>query len=623
MHSIFDNFLKKLEKNLSSQKESFSNMKKYYLFFRNNGLTKKLLFFTIFFRIVTSFLAVIGIGLLIPLAKGIISQDFSFILENSYYLKLSAILPPLANLSYLQIFFLLAFLIFFATAVKSFVAYFGGRYLTSERLKIASNTNNFVFKNYLRLGKPFYDKSEGSSESFFFMRFPLMVKNLLDSLDKVLDVGIQFVSLSLVMILISWKLYLLAIFISIPFILFNRKLIRSIKKSISREVRGEFGFPVSVSNSFSRLPLAFIHNMEEYEEQEFKVACENLEKVRFETERKRSLISPLNELFILLILLIFSLFLGYFSYKNSFDIAKGLVFFFAFKQFIPLGESLVRVQFQILRSSRHMSRSFRSIEKFEDLVVPSGTKIFKGIHKEIVFDNLSFRYPKKKKFVLKGISCRIKKGKVTSFIGRSGSGKSTLVSLLLRLYDCPPKTIFVDGVDIREYSNKSIRDHISFVNQDPILFKDSLYKNVIYGTKKRVSKKKVKEILYELGLGDIVGGLTNGVDSEITERGMNLSGGEKQRIGLARALLNDAEIVILDEPTSALDALTESEIKSVVDKFTSGKTVIIIAHRLNTIKNSDKVAVMEGGKVVEMGRINKLLKDNKKFRKYWDSQKLG
>ena len=620
MEKIFTDL--KMKNFLLNIKKKLDNAKYYFYFLKHNGLSTQLIRFTIIFRMLASFLAIVGIGLMLPLAKGIITQNFDFLLSSSIYKNVSNYVPYIASFDYLQVFFLFSFFIFLATITSNLILYYGGLYLTAERLKIASNTNRFVFDNYLELGKPFYDKSEGSSESFFFMTFSIQVKNLLDSFDKIIDISIQFISLSFLMIFISPQLYFFAVILLFPFLFINKVLIGTIRKSMHMNVKTELGFPVTVHNSFLRLPLAFVHNQEKYESNEFMSSCHVFEKHRFAFERKLSMIKPINEFFMLLVLLIISLYLGYLSHENSLDIAKGLVFFYAFKQFIGIAESLTNAHVGISRATMQIQRSFQIIERFRKEIVPSGKIKFEGLKNEILFKNLSFKYPEKKEIVLNNITFRIKKGEMTSIVGRTGSGKSTLVSLLLRLYDCKENTILIDNIDIRAYSNDSIRDHISFVHQDPILFKDSLYKNVIYGAKKDVSKEKVIEILTKLNLGPLLRALKNGIDTEISSKGVDLSGGEKQRISLARAFFNNADIVVFDEPTSALDALTEYEIKSAVDELIKNKTVIIIAHRLYSIKGSNKVVVIEEGTVVEKGQIKDLLEKNQQFKKYWDSQKL-
>ena len=602
-------------------KKDFRSAKVYFSFLRENGLTNRLLFFTLIYRILSGFLGVIGIGLFLPLIKGMISQDFDFLTKSEAYLFISEYVPFIVELSYLQVFFLLAFLIFFAIVLKTLCNYYGDLFLSAQRLRIGSNVNRYIFNNYLRLGKPFYDGVDGSEESVFFVRFSKMIQKLLEGCDNIV-ITIQFFSISIIMIFISWELYLLSLFL-LPLVIFlQRKMRKRMKESMELEMESDMGFPAIVNNSFLRLPLTFQNSKESFEGRRFSVACKDYEHKKYELGKNKSLMGPFNEFLMLFVLLLFSLVLGFLSYTSSIDVARGLVFFYSFKTFIGLGQKIIRAYLALTLPTKQISKAFKKIEQFDEFRVSSGKRGFRGLKEKIVFSSLNFSYPGKKNKILKNLNFQIKKGKITSIIGRSGSGKSTLVNLLLRLYDCPKGSIFIDGVDIREYSSKSIRNHISFVSQETILFKDTLYNNLVYGVKKRVSKKKVADILVSVGLRDLISE-NSGVDKMVSRGGKALSGGEKQRIGLARALLNDAEILILDEPTSSLDALTESEIKKVVDKFTKGKTVIIIAHRLNTIKGSYKVAVMEGGRIVEKGNIAKLLRKNRRFKKYWDSQSLN
>lgn len=599
-----------------------SDWKRYYSFLRENGLTKRLILFTIFFRLFVSSLNIVGIGLLIPLAKGVIEQDFSFIGEFLSRFPQIPYLHFLQDMEYLHAFFLLAFLIFLSCTAKNFALYFGGKFLLAERLKIGSNTNRFIFNNYLKLGRPFYDASEGASESFFFMRFSRTVTNLLSGGDKFIDIFVHFTSLTILMLALSWKLYLLTLLVLPVFMTLNKKLREFVRSSIDADVDGELKFPVTVNNAFSRMPLAFVHNNEGFESRSFFSACQGFERKRFEMMKKMSLLGPINETIVFVVLLITALSVGYMTHRGFLDVAVGLVFFLVFKQFIGLAFNLFMAQFGVIRSLRAIDQAFQVIDKFEGEVVPTGTKRFTGLKEKIEIKDLSFTYPKGKRKVLKNVNLTIPKGSIVSIIGRSGSGKSTFVSVLLRLYDCPPGSLIFDGVDVREFSNKTIRQHISFVGQDPILFKDTLYNNIVYGSKKYIAKKKVMAILESFDMGYLVHDTKDGLDARISGNGRNLSGGEKQRVALARALVNEAEIVILDEPTSAVDALTEAEIKSAIDKFTEGKTVLMLAHRLSTVKGSDKVAVMEHGKIVEKGKIKELLKADKRFAEYWKSQSL-
>lgn len=606
-------------KEVQKSKEGFS---RYFSFLKENGLSDRLIWSTILFRVLTSLLEVGRIGLLIPLAKGIIGQDFSFLKDSSVWEWVSLYFPQMAGLSFFSLFTFLTLVIFFITLIKVVISYYGNLYLTAQRLAIASNTNQYVFSKYLQLGMPFYNKGEGSSESYFFLRFAIIVRGLLDSFDRIIDVGISFLSLSFIMLYLSPFLYLIALMVLPVVLLLNNTLKNRIKSSMHLDDETEQAFPVAINNAFLRLPLTFIFNKESHEVDQFRLNNKDFEKRRFEYEKRISMVQPLNEVLILILLLVFSILIGRHYLSQSLDVAKGLVFFYAFQRFISIGKDLVMALYIMMRPTMRIKKAFDVIDKYEQFSVPSGKKEFPGLQSDIQLNELTFSYPGKNNAVLKKLRLRIRKGKMTSIVGKTGSGKSTLVKLLLRLYDCPPGSILIDGEDIRTYSNASIRSHISFVNQDPILFKGTIFENVIYGARREVNKQEVKKMLIALGGESFLKSLPEGLSSEVTEMGSNLSGGERQMLALVRSLLNETEIIIFDEPTSSMDALTESSIKKVVDEFSAGKTVIVIAHRLSTIKNSDHVVVIENGKIVERGKLKRLLSEESRFREYWEAQSL-
>ena len=224
--------------------------------------------------------------------------------------------------------------------------------------------------------------------------------------------------------------------------------------------------------------------------------------------------------------------------------------------------------------------------------------------------------------ILNDINFSIEKGKVTAIVGETGAGKSTIVNLLLRFYDCPPNTIFIDGTDVRRFTVRSLRDHMALVTQEGYLFNDTLKNNILYGLKQDVSNKKLLKAIDKARLSDFVNNLPKGLDTVIGDRGVRLSGGEKQRLAIARAMLKSAEIIILDEATNALDAQTEKLIQGAIYEAIAGKTAIVIAHRFSTIRNADKIVVMENKKIIEEGTVSKLLEEKGKFYQYWQAQRF-
>lgn len=212
---------------------------------------------------------------------------------------------------------------------------------------------------------------------------------------------------------------------------------------------------------------------------------------------------------------------------------------------------------------------------------------------EIELKNVSFSYDDKEP-VLTDVSLKIPNGKSVAFIGKSGAGKTTLLNLILGMYSCTGGSILIDGINIKELDMNSYRHHIAVVPQTTVLLSGTLWDNLVYGLK-YVSRDRVLEVLKSVGLDDLLNSLPDGLNSEILENGSNLSGGQRQRLAIARALLRESEIVILDEATSALDQESERQVQQAIDVVMKERTVIIVAHRLNTLKKADMIYKTEEG----------------------------
>ncbi len=251
--------------------------------------------------------------------------------------------------------------------------------------------------------------------------------------------------------------------------------------------------------------------------------------------------------------------------------------------------------------------------------VRGGDQKFSGLTRDISFKNLSFGYTDRT--VLHDVSFTIKKGGMTAIVGPTGSGKSTLVSLLMRFYDCPPGTILVDAKDIRSFTLDSYLSHTALVSQETLLLNDSLRNNILYGLE-NVSEERLQDAVQRARLGDFIARLPKGLDTPIGDRGVRLSGGEKQRVSIARALLKGAEILMLDEATSSLDSQTEKLIQEAIDEAITGRTAIVIAHRLSTIKHADAIVVVQNGKIAETGTLDDLLQKKGVFFRLWEEQKF-
>lgn len=236
----------------------------------------------------------------------------------------------------------------------------------------------------------------------------------------------------------------------------------------------------------------------------------------------------------------------------------------------------------------------------------------------IVFTNITFAYNAKRP-IIKGISFNVNAGEKVAVVGQSGSGKSTLVKLLFRFYDVDSGSININGQDISQVSQESLRSHIGIVPQDTVLFNDTLFNNVQYGCP-TASKEEVLKAIELAHLSEFIGSLPEGLETVVGERGLKLSGGEKQRVAIARTILKNPQILVFDEATSSLDSHSEQAILTAINEVAKSRTSLVIAHRLSTIIDSDNIIVMSHGEIVEQGNHQQLLALEGQYSKMWQLQ---
>ncbi|MCQ2562716.1 MAG: ABC transporter ATP-binding protein/permease, partial [Alphaproteobacteria bacterium] len=263
---------------------------------------------------------------------------------------------------------------------------------------------------------------------------------------------------------------------------------------------------------------------------------------------------------------------------------------------------------------------------YKELVVPldivdkENAKSLKLKHGKIEFKNVSFKY--KNKLVLRNLSFNVKAGEKVGIVGASGAGKTTLVNLLMRFYEPNKGEIYIDGQNINDVLQESLRENIAFIPQEPTMFNRSIKENIAYG-KQGATDKEIHLAAKEAAADKFILSTEKKYDSMVGDRGIILSGGQKQRIAIARAFLKNAPILVLDEATSALDSETELSIQKSFDKLSKGRTTIAIAHRLSTLRNMDRIIVLDSGRVVEQGTHNSLIRKKGIYARLWKMQSGG
>ncbi|MCU0533020.1 MAG: ATP-binding cassette domain-containing protein [Hydrococcus sp. Prado102] len=287
---------------------------------------------------------------------------------------------------------------------------------------------------------------------------------------------------------------------------------------------------------------------------------------------------------------------------------------------IPTISQLNRARNQLAKQSYSIQIAAHFLDRRnKPFMTRSGSQIYSRLKAGIHFENVSFAYPESEKIVLDEVNLWIPKGKMIALVGASGAGKSTIADLLSRFYDPSAGRITVDGEDLRDYDLKSYRQAMGIVSQDTYLFNNSVRYNISYGLE-NVPDEAVIEAAKRANAYDFIIQLPQGFDTTIGDRGVLLSGGQRQRIAIARALVRNPDLLILDEATSALDTVSEQLIQQAIEELCQERTTLAIAHRLSTIQKAHQIAVMDRGKIVEIGTHEELLSLNGYYARLYAMQ---
>jgi subfamily B ATP-binding cassette protein MsbA len=571
--------------------------------------------------LLAAFFEGVSATLLIPLAKGVIGMDFAFVKEAKLFQNLLSMAPSLFNISNTALFILLVAMVFATVLFKNIFLYFSSLSVAYQVKKLSHNLRKLIFGRYLSFGKLFFDRTSQGYLHNLITGYTKIVAYETVELAKVINNIFMFFVYIIIMFTISVKLTIIIAFISPVFYYSVSWLFEKIKETSHFYAKAQNNLSKQIFDLLSCIPLVKVYAREEEEKEKFSGVSETVANLEFSMTKKHSLINPLQETILLIVVLSLISVVAFMVVKQKREVAGFLVYFYVMRRAVASFGVLNNFIGKISTIRGPLSEIFKILEDKDKFFVVGGQKEFKGLEKSIDFKNLNFSYIEGVP-VLKDLTLSIEKGRITALVGPTGSGKTTMINLILHFYECPPASIFIDGIDVREFNLKSLLAHTALVSQETLLFNDTLKNNIIYGLDRQVSDEELIEVIKKARLYDFVMNLPSTFNTLIGDRGTRLSGGEKQRVSIARALLKNSEILIMDEATSSLDTKTETLIQEAINELVKEKTVIVIAHRLSTIKNADKIIVVEDGRVIEEGSLTGLLDKKGKFYGYWEEQKF-
>ncbi|MDM7994952.1 MAG: ABC transporter ATP-binding protein [Acidobacteriota bacterium] len=516
----------------------------------------------------------------------------------------------------------LSFALLFLTLFKGACLYYSNYSMSRIGQGIVTDLRNALFHHVLGQSMSFFSEN---STGRLMSRMGSDVEQVQEAVSIVLAEMVREVILLLSLITVAffadWKLALLSLLIA-PFALgLTLGMGRNIRRVSLRGREDVANLNDHLQQSITGMRIIKAFGMESHEEQGFNRTALKLMRSNLKAASILFLNSPVMELLGVVAFIPLLYYAHARLEAHTLTPGKvGLVIFALFSMYDPI-RKLSRIHVQIQRAFASSSRIVELLDTHHEIQDRPAARDMGEFRDSIEFQNVSFDYvdPKGETHVLRDINIRVARNQVIAIVGSSGSGKTTLVGLLPRFYDPTSGSVRIDGVDIREFTQRSLRSQIAMVTQETFLFNDTVRNNIAYGNI-HASEAQILEASRIALADDFIMKFPMKYDTVIGERGQRLSGGERQRISIARALLKNAPILILDEATSALDSESEKLVQEALTNLIRNRTTFVIAHRLSTIRNADRILVLDRGRIVESGTHEALMQNEGPYRRFFRLQ---
>jgi ATP-binding cassette, subfamily B, bacterial len=441
-----------------------------------------------------------------------------------------------------------------------------------------------------------------------------------DGVSNLITNGLTLLTMIAVMAWLNWKLALLSVALITPLLVVVRRTTLRMRLALRQARRQEGRVGAVLQESLSAIKLVQAYGREDYEEARLEGESSKSLEANLDAAFLQARLSPAVTILATVATVGVTLYGVVLIVGRSITAGELLIFLGYLRGMQTPIRQLAKLAYQVGKATAGIERLNETFAEVPKVVERSGARHVSAVKGEVEIEHVTFGYVEGHP-VLRDVSLQARPGQVIAIVGSTGAGKSTLLSLLPRFYDPWDGRITIDGTDVRDLSLSSLRAQISLVLQDSLIFRSTIRENIGYG-RPDASDRDIEAAAEAAGVDVIAHRLEQGYDTLVSERGSSLSGGEKQCIAIARAILKAAPIVLLDEPTSSMDSLTEELVMEGLARLLEGRTAFIIAHRLATIRTADLVAVMQDGRVVELGSQATLLSDDTLFSKLARSQAL-
>ncbi len=512
--------------------------------------------------------------------------------------------------------FFLPLFILGITITKGIAHYFQTIYVGLIANGIIKDIQLNLYKKVLNFDAIIFNKqNSGSLQSRFINDLNILKESIIRTLNNLIRDLLTLIGLIVSMLYLDWVLTLCVIFVyplCIKPVISIGKNTRNISLKLQKKISDASAF---LSESFSAIRVIKTYNLEELQKKAAKNKFEEIYEGNIKIIKTRARIEPTLEIIGGLAISIVLVLAGMRILNNDSDFGSFTGFLSALLIAVQPARALGTLNTILQEGAASLLRLEELLNKKSSIDVSNGNKVIKYVKGQLTFRNISFNYSRQNT-TLKNINCEIKQGEVVVIVGANGSGKSTFINLIPRLMDPTKGNVYLDGMNIKKFDIKNLRDHIALVSQDVILFDSSILKNIAVANP-NASKLEIIEACKKADAHDFICSFKKSYYTKVGDRGLNLSGGERQKISIARALIKKPKILLLDEATSALDNSSESKVSKTLSDLKNNITTITVAHRLSTIVEAKRILYFNNGRILADGNHNTLIKNNLKYKNHF------